>query len=211
MHEVGAAVEEAITAPSPPEFSTSPYKSAQSVVFAGCARNVEQPLRQTVIANIEHCGAEFGQYRVAILEEGSTDGSREVLRRWAGRNFRVRPMFRPTALGVRTERLAACRNELLGAALSPWVERQGRTMSSLAFDFLVMLDLDYTWPLQVDREHSCLHKLASHRRPLHERSPLHCVTRWCCCVENLIGVCCPPTRSSITMTSGRCEVPLCWG
>ncbi len=54
----------------------------QRVVMAGLARNVAHILGQT-IRRVEHLGSQFGDYRVVIYENDSSDATRERLRSWA--------------------------------------------------------------------------------------------------------------------------------
>ena len=90
-------------------------------LIAGCARNVARQLAATVEGNLEGLGAVFDDHRIAVYEEGSSDGTAARLAAWARRNWRVHAFLRPPGTGVRTERLAACRNVLLDAAKGAWV------------------------------------------------------------------------------------------
>src|SRR6185369_1657451 len=57
-------------------------------VICGLARNVAAHLPRTM-ARIERLGGLFGDYRVLIYENDSTDATPAMLNRWANRNDRV--------------------------------------------------------------------------------------------------------------------------
>jgi hypothetical protein len=52
------------------------------ILLAGVAKNVREPLRQ-VLANTDKYGRLFHRYKVVVVENGSSDGTKELLRIWA--------------------------------------------------------------------------------------------------------------------------------
>ena len=54
-------------------------------LIAGCARNVARQLAATVEGNLEGLGAVFDDHRIAVYEEGSSDGTAARLAAWARR------------------------------------------------------------------------------------------------------------------------------
>lgn len=108
-------------------------------VFCGLARDVQKSL-PSVAGRIERAGAMFGDYRVVIYENDSTDGTRDFLQAWARLNPRVEilsetlhtPRWGRERDTRRTRQLAACRNRYLAHA----VEHHA------GFDHLIVLDTD---------------------------------------------------------------------
>ena len=109
-----------------------------TVVFAGCARNCGPVLRAN-LWRIEQMGAAFADWAAVIVENDSTDGTKECLDEWAaaGRNRTVIHCDngRPHLHGFEPERMQAMahyRNTYLGAIR----QRHPRA------DYVVVLDLD---------------------------------------------------------------------
>ncbi len=105
-------------------------------VFAGCARNCATHL-PAVLRNIERMSALFGDVGVVIVENDSTDATRQVLETWGTgrRNFHlVKLDGLASAVAQRTVRLELARN------LYADFVRTSDTLS--AFDYLIVLDCD---------------------------------------------------------------------
>ena len=124
------------------------------VLFAGCARNVARQLPDTA-EHIDALGQSFAEHRVLIWEDGSSDGTRLLLRNWTARNSRVRVLFgEPPATRWRTfsrpTRIAFCRNILLVESLRFMGRRPAEAVRTIAAvprpvpapQMLVMIDLD---------------------------------------------------------------------
>lgn len=72
-------------------------------------------LRQAIASIIDQTFAEF---EFLIIDDGSTDGSREVLKAWADRDERIRLIFHKENWG-----LGYSLNEGVRAASAPWIAR----------------------------------------------------------------------------------------
>ena len=53
------------------------------ILLAGIARNVRRPLRD-VLLNVDRYGKLFDEHKILVVEDRSTDGTKEFLRTWAG-------------------------------------------------------------------------------------------------------------------------------
>ncbi|MEM1182729.1 MAG: hypothetical protein AAGM22_30575 [Acidobacteriota bacterium] len=108
------------------------------VVFCGLARNVAAELPR-VIGHIERAGRLFLDYRVAVFENDSEDGTVDLLRDWARRNHRVAvhtesfgwPKWRQDQSTERMAAMAVARNRVLDAVAE-----------LVDVDHVVVLDLD---------------------------------------------------------------------
>ena len=102
----------------------------------GCAQNCAEDL-PGVLANVERLRARFGESRVLVLENDSTDATRELLTRHAQRDQGLRALAIAdlnARIPVKTLRLAHLRNGAMA-----WLRRQG------AFEqeaLVLVLDLD---------------------------------------------------------------------
>ena len=90
------------------------------VVFAGAARNAERFISIRA-SHIDALGHRVDSYRVLVWEDGSADGTRAALLRWASHNRQV-GLLLPSATWLfaslgRPNRLAFARNVLLAEAL----------------------------------------------------------------------------------------------
>jgi hypothetical protein len=109
------------------------------VVIAGLARNLESILPLT-IRRIERLGQLFGDYRVVIYENDSSDRTPELLRSWAGVNPRVQavcetltdPVNPPTRCLSRAARMAAYRSRCQQVVREHWP----------TFDHAMLVDMD---------------------------------------------------------------------
>lgn len=64
------------------------HASQSSIVICGLARDIRKKLEMN-IPRIEHIGKQFRKYTIIIFENDSTDGSRDVLKKWSNRNPNV--------------------------------------------------------------------------------------------------------------------------
>ena len=106
------------------------------VVFAGCAKNCAADL-PAVLSNIERIATLFSDAAYVIVENDSTDGTKEILASWSRdkRNyFGVCLDGLEHAEPVRTRRLEVARNAYIQMILN-----DGGLKS---FDFLILIDLD---------------------------------------------------------------------
>ncbi len=103
-------------------------------IFAGLVRDCAEWL-PSVLANVEQMAHAFEQCAFLFLENGSTDGSRELLNRWcSGRDGAIvlTPDDPAAFCVVRTVRLAVIRNQIIAEARRHYAD----------FDVLVLLDCD---------------------------------------------------------------------
>lgn len=114
------------------------------VVICGLARNVEKILPKS-IARIERLGSLFSDYRVVIYENDSTDGTKQMLQRWAEVNPKVDVTIEhlgdpvnPCARCLkRAERMARYRNECLNIIRERY--------SDYSHVIVIDTDLEYGW------------------------------------------------------------------
>lgn len=107
----------------------------KTVLVVGCARNVASTLPR-VMANIEALDGSLRVLRCVIVENGSTDGTKEWLERWAAADPRHKVVSLDDEIGHlerRTERLAVARNRCLAEIRAVGVEDAGT---------LIVADLD---------------------------------------------------------------------
>ena len=122
-----------------------------SIVFAGAARDCASHL-PAVFANLERLAAVCDQAAFVFVENDSTDGTRELLRKFGAAHSGV-ALFDLAGLGqlpVRALRLEFARNAYLEYV---------RTDASLAgFDYLCVMDMDDmgAYPLDVARFRAAL-------------------------------------------------------
>ena len=106
---------------------------SKSVFICGCARNVA-PNLPGVLSNFERIAALFGESRFGIVENDSSDNTRELVKAWCDRDPQRRTHIDLTGLVTqhrsRTDRLPICRNALLDEM---WKNPP---------DFMVMMDMD---------------------------------------------------------------------
>ena len=104
-----------------------PPASAQvpSLIVGACAKDVRAPLEAHSIAWLEGLGRLFARDAFGVFvywdDNGDADGTRGVLRAWAQRNRQVHVVLAPPLRApeyYRTQRLALCRNVLLGEAVA---------------------------------------------------------------------------------------------
>jgi len=104
-----------------------------SVFVCGCARNVA-PQLPGVLRNFERIGALFGEARYGIVENDSSDNTKEVVAAWCAENPERRSHLDLTGLCLthksRTDRLPVCRNAL--------VDEMWKNPPT----FMVMMDMD---------------------------------------------------------------------
>lgn len=110
-----------------------------TIVIASLARQ-NASLLPAFIARVERLGEMFADYRVVIYENDSTDGTDEVLRRWAQRNARItylherlaRTFHGSVRTNDRTSDMAHYRNQYLRLTQQQFG----------AFDYLAVIDSD---------------------------------------------------------------------
>jgi hypothetical protein len=108
-------------------------------VICGLARNVAAHLPRT-IARIERLGGLFGDYRVLIYENDSTDATPAMLNRWANRNDRVtvvsqrrgKQLYGSVRCPKRGDDMAEYRNRCHREVADRWSD----------FDHACLLDMD---------------------------------------------------------------------
>lgn len=107
---------------------------ASSCAIVGLARNIAGVLPAT-IQRVERLGALFGDYRVFVYENDSSDHTAELLTAWAGGNGRVQvvceqknePVYPPLRCLNRASGMARCRSRCQEQVRTswPWVDYVG--------------------------------------------------------------------------------------
>ena len=64
----------------------------KKIIFCGCIRNNASEMR-TNIPTLELICSYFEDYRIVVVENNSSDGSKEVLKQWSKRNTKVIPLM----------------------------------------------------------------------------------------------------------------------
>jgi glycosyltransferase involved in cell wall biosynthesis len=108
---------------------------SSGAIFAGIARNVV-PYISKVLANIDDCASGLANKAVIVVENDSSDGTQEVLQRWASaskEHIYIRPRDMPSDGSTRTERLAHFRNIYLEE-----IEKEKYS----GFEYVVIFDCD---------------------------------------------------------------------
>ena len=109
--------------------------SAQSVIFAGCLRNVEMHLKD-VLANCERLSETMQKKFFVFAENDSTDNTRAILQDWRASRENVH-VFCCDGLDIkmphRTQRLAFLRNRILGLVIE---------LGLSDYDMLCLMDFD---------------------------------------------------------------------
>lgn len=101
------------------------------ITLGSCVRQQASTI-SIFLADVERVKEKASELRLVLFENDSSDGTRRVLEEWArGRDF-VTIVGRKNMRGIRTERLAECRNTILHHAVRDHA------------DYLVMVDSDYT-------------------------------------------------------------------
>jgi hypothetical protein len=115
-------------------------------VFVGIARNV-RPYIAHVLANAERRSEVFSRSRIVVVENDSTDGTQDELRRWAAASeahiYVSADGVASGDFGTRTERLAYYRNIYL---------REIEKGAYDGFDYVVIFDCDNVNSGWVDNE-----------------------------------------------------------
>ena len=115
-------------------------------VFVGIARNVHRYITH-VLANAERRSEVFSRSRIVVVENDSTDGTQDDLRRWAaasGAHIYVSADAVPAEhFSTRTERLAYYRNIYL---------REIEKSEYAGFDYVVVFDCDNVNSGSIDNE-----------------------------------------------------------
>jgi len=102
------------------------------VLLAGCAKNIESQIDR-IRPILNQIGLQFQTYHILIVEGNSDDATVQRLNDWSAQQQDILHILqRPTQFLLRTDRIAACRNEILQYAKSHHQD----------FHFLLMLDLD---------------------------------------------------------------------
>jgi len=121
-------------------FITTPIKTIEEVAvslkqktitFVGCARNCVNAIRNSV-GVMQSLGQHFGAYTIAVFENDSTDGTKELLAELQSQGVLtvIQHDGLDASLPLRTERIAYGRNQLLG-----YVRKQNS-------DYFCVADLD---------------------------------------------------------------------
>jgi glycosyltransferase involved in cell wall biosynthesis len=122
-----------------------PSPTRSGAIHVGIAKNVK-PYISKVLANVEKWAAEFAHSKVVIVENDSTDGTQEALRRWAspaeGR-FYIRAADIPSNGFTRTERLAYFRNIYLKE-----IEKD----EYKDFEYVIVFDCDNVISSPIDKD-----------------------------------------------------------
>jgi len=123
----------------------SPSRISGGAIFVGIAKNV-YPYISRVLYNAGECAREFTNKKLIIVENDSTDGTQEVLRRWASADeghIYIRADDCPSDRVTRTERLAYFRNIYLSE-----IEKEEYN----GFEYVVVFDCDNIISSGIDKE-----------------------------------------------------------
>jgi glycosyltransferase involved in cell wall biosynthesis len=114
-------------------------------IFVGIAKNV-CPYISKVLANIAECASAFARTKVIIVENDSTDGTCEILQKWAStddEHIYIGATDVPSDLLTRTERIAYFRNIYLTE-----IENEGYN----EFEYVVVFDCDNVIASWIDKD-----------------------------------------------------------
>lgn len=102
-------------------------------LFAGCIRNGEKYVLQSIKNILEYSNL-FDDYKILLIENGSSDNTKEILK--SIKNQKIQIFFKDelNSIKYRTLRLAKCRNFILQLILDDYND----------FDFCIFIDLDET-------------------------------------------------------------------
>lgn len=119
-------------------------RMAGGAIFVGIAKNVH-PYISNVLANVSECAEAFVNSKVVVVENDSSDGTEESLRRWEATtrgHIYIRPTDIPPNGFTRTERLAYFRNIYLEEIQKEEYDE---------FDYVVVFDCDNVLSSWVDK------------------------------------------------------------
>ena len=131
------------------------YARTQRLVIAGLVRNVKSKLPE-IEKRAEKLGALFRDYRILIVENDSTDGTREYLLRWAKRNPRVTVLgcgrnSQKCALNIKaTEGHSVYRSRIEKMAYLRNIYLQEVKERYTDFDYLAVWDMDIVGSVYLD-------------------------------------------------------------
>lgn len=108
-----------------------------SLLIGTCMRNQERTIT-TFAHDAERILQLFKSGKIVVFENDSIDGTRQKLTYWAQHNSAVHIIKSHALHGIRTERLAECRNHLFNRAVRAHV------------DVFISMDSDYHIPINVD-------------------------------------------------------------
>ena len=117
------------------------YLNDLNVIFAGCAKNCEKYLPD-VFNNIQSYGSLFKKTFKIIVENGSSDGTKEILKKHENNESIVHFRDDFNLIEHRTTRLALARNLI--------VEEIKNNQKLKDFDLLIMIDFDDRSIFKVD-------------------------------------------------------------
>lgn len=126
-----------------PCFSKNIYTSSDKVLICGVCQNIESSAKHS-IKSIETLGKRFGDYRVILYENNSSDRTVKIFQSWAAKNFRVKfiteKIKAKDLAKSRTERIAHARNQVL---------LEAKKEEYRDFKYFVLVDLDFQkgWPI----------------------------------------------------------------
>jgi hypothetical protein len=132
-------------------WTKEPQIFAEKAIFCGVCKNSAKSLPITIYS-VEKAGSLFSDYRVFIYENNSTDGTVELLKKWAEQNQHVTVISETVTSEqllaelstrvseghpYRTELIARARNIVLEKALDPALDD---------YTYLFMSDTDFEFP-----------------------------------------------------------------
>ena len=119
------------------------YFKSKKVVFAGCARDCEKYLEKT-LSNIDYYTSLFEKSYQIIVENGSKDNTREILKSKKNPNCYYLFEDHLDEYGTRGERLERARNKI--------IEKIRNEPNLRKCDLLVILDFDDSGEYRVDKK-----------------------------------------------------------
>jgi hypothetical protein len=112
------------------------FTSETSIVIAGTCKNVSKYFNKTK-ENIMKVARRFKSYKIVIVENDSTDNTRELLREWQSQDKNVRVVvfdkLYTDKVKHRTEVLAYCRNVCI---------QEIKTLDTKEYPYTLMVDMD---------------------------------------------------------------------
>lgn len=133
-----------VTSPTPVNPEHIVEQINHKVVFCGITRD-NAPELPVVMESMENTGNRFLDYRVIIFENDSKDGTKEILKKWAEKNPKVKIISQDFHNTKRPsiQFMADCRNKYID-------EMEQHKDIYEQFDYMIVVDMDMHYGWNVD-------------------------------------------------------------